>query len=173
VSEVRHRVEPEAYAVTPWNNEIKTLNISYTIAVALKKFGCVAAREIFPLKQHVRPAALDDPDKLIDESATTSTAGQTGRYWQGSMNDPLAQYRKKPPGVVAEPTPPKGPDEYVAFDAKDKVDRLLISSAKEQARSPGYGYLLDIAHDGPYGTNFVLYYSFMLTVLVEGKNCSR
>ncbi len=86
------------------------------------------------------------------------------------MNDPLAQYRKKPPGTVAEPHSPKGPDEYVAFDAKDKVDRLLIRSAKEQARSPGYGYLLDIAHDGPYGTNFVLYYSFMLTVLVEGRN---
>ena len=86
------------------------------------------------------------------------------------MTDPLAQYRKKPTGTVAEPTPPKGPDEYVAFDAKDNVDRLLIRSAKEQARSPGYGYLLDIAHDGPYGTNFVLYYSFMLTVLVEGRN---
>lgn len=86
------------------------------------------------------------------------------------MNDPLAQYRKKPSGVVAEPTPPKGPDEYLAFDAKDKVDRLLIRSANAQARSPGYGYLLDIAHDGPYGTNFVLYYSFMMTVLVSGRN---
>ena len=86
------------------------------------------------------------------------------------MTDPLAQYRKKPPGVVAEPTPPKSPDEYVAFDAKDKVDRLLIRSAKVQARPPGYGYLLVIAHDGPYGTNFALYYSFMMTVLVEGRN---
>ena len=54
------------------------------------------------------------------------------------MTDPLAQYRKKPPGTVAEPTPPTGPEEYVAFDAKDKVDRLLIRSAKVQARSPGY-----------------------------------
>jgi hypothetical protein len=86
------------------------------------------------------------------------------------MNDPLAQYRKKPVGNVAEPTPPKGPDEYVAFDAKDKVDRLQIRQANAQARSPGYGYLLDIAHDGPYGTNFVLYYSFMMMVLVEGRN---
>ena len=86
------------------------------------------------------------------------------------MNDPLAQYRKKPVGNVAEPAPPKGPDEYLAFDAKDKVDRLQIRQANAQARSPGYGYLLDIAHDGPYGTNFVLYYSFMMMVLVEGRN---
>ena len=86
------------------------------------------------------------------------------------MNDPLAQYRRKPAGVVAEPPPPKGPDEYVAFDAKDKVDRLVIRQANAQARSPGYGYLLDITFDGPYGTNFVLVYSFMMLVLVEGKN---
>jgi hypothetical protein len=33
-----------------------------------------------------------------------------------------------------------------------------------------YGYLLDIAHDGPFGTNFVLYYSFMMIVLVTGRN---
>jgi hypothetical protein len=86
------------------------------------------------------------------------------------MNDPLAQYRRKPANVTTETPPPKGPEEYVAFDAKDKVDRLLIKQAKSQARTPGYGYLLDIAYDGPYGTNFVLYYSFMMMVLVEGRN---
>ena len=86
------------------------------------------------------------------------------------MNDPLAQYRKKPVNPVAEPPPPKGPEEYVAFDAKDRVERLSIRQANAQSRSPGYGYLLDITSDGPYGTNFVLYYSFMMMVLVEGKN---
>jgi hypothetical protein len=87
------------------------------------------------------------------------------------MNDPLAQYRKKPAaGVATEPPPPKAPDEYVAFDAKDKVDRLQIRQANAQARSPAYGYLLDVAYDGPFGTNFVLYYSFMMIVRVEGKN---
>lgn len=87
------------------------------------------------------------------------------------MTDPLAQYRKtKPAGATVQTPPPKGPDEYVAFDAKDKVDRLLIRQANAQARSPGYGYLLDITHDGPYGTNFVLVYSFMMMVLVEGRN---
>jgi hypothetical protein len=85
------------------------------------------------------------------------------------MNDPLAQYRKKPIGTVAEPPPPKGPEEYMAFDAKDKVDRLSIRKADRQARTPSYGYLLDIAHDEP-GTSFMLYYSFMLMVLVVGRN---
>jgi hypothetical protein len=85
------------------------------------------------------------------------------------MNDPLAQYRKKPVANVAEPTPPKGPEEYVAFDAKDKVERLSIRHADRQARTPSYGYLLDIAHD-EQGTSFMLYYSFMMMVLVEGRN---
>ena len=58
----------------------------------------------------------------------------------------------------------------MAFDAKDNVDRLSIRQANTQSRTPGYGYLLDITHDGPYGTNFVLYYSFMMVVMVEGKN---
>src|ERR1017187_5581959 len=86
------------------------------------------------------------------------------------MTDPLAQYRKKSAGVAAEPPPPKGPEEYVAFDTKDRVDRLIIRRANDMARSPAYGYLLDITYDGPYGTNFVLVYSFMMMVLVEGRN---
>jgi hypothetical protein len=87
------------------------------------------------------------------------------------MNDPLAQYRKKPMGAVAEQTPPpKGPADYVAFDAKDRVERLKIRLANSQTRSPRYGDLLDITYDGTYGTNFVLIYSFMIVVLVEGKN---
>ena len=85
------------------------------------------------------------------------------------MSDPLAQYRRKPIGSVAEPPPPKGPDEYMAFDAKDNVERLSIRQADRQARTPSYGYLLDIAHDGA-GTSFMLYYSFMMLVLVEGRN---
>jgi hypothetical protein len=87
------------------------------------------------------------------------------------MNDPLAQYRKKPAGNSATETPPpKSPVEYLAFDAKDNVDRLSIRQANTQSRTPGYAYLLDITHDGPFGTNFVLYYSFMMVVMVEGKN---
>src|ERR1700733_13934944 len=85
------------------------------------------------------------------------------------MNDPLAAYRKKPVGPAAQTTTPKKEDGYVAFDAKDKVDRLKIRRANAPTRSPGYAYLLDIIYDGPYGTNFVLVYTFLM-VLVRGKN---
>jgi hypothetical protein len=86
------------------------------------------------------------------------------------MNDPLAQFRKKPVASATEAAPPKGPVGYVAFDAKDRVERLKILSAKENTRSPRYHDLLDVAYDGPYGSNFVLIYSFMIIVLVEGRN---
>jgi hypothetical protein len=86
------------------------------------------------------------------------------------MIDPLAQYRKKPAAFTAEPPPPIATDEYVAFDAKDRVERLKIRLANDQTRSPRYGDLLDITYDGPYGTNFVLIYSYMIIVLVQGKN---
>ncbi len=85
------------------------------------------------------------------------------------MNDPLAQFRKKPLIPGAQMKPPIGTDEYVAFDAKDKVDRLKIRRANDPTRSPGYAYLLDIVYDGTYGTNFVLVYTFLM-VLVRGKN---
>jgi hypothetical protein len=85
------------------------------------------------------------------------------------MPDPLAQFRKKPLGASADTPPPKGEDEYVAFDAKDKVDRLKIRRANDPTRSPGYAYLLDVVYDGSYGTNFVLVFTFLM-VLVRGKN---
>ena len=86
------------------------------------------------------------------------------------MADPLAQYRRKPI-VSSGPAsgPPTGEDDYVAFDAKDKLDRLRIRRAMAPTRSPGYAYLLDVVYDGPYGTNFVLVFTFMI-VLVRGRN---
>lgn len=85
------------------------------------------------------------------------------------MSDPLAQYRKKPAGAAETTPPPQTPDEYVAFDAKDKVDRLKIRRANDPTRSPGYNYLLDVVYDGAFGTNFVLVYTYMM-VMVRGKN---
>ena len=86
------------------------------------------------------------------------------------MVDPLAQYRKTPlvppAGVVK---PPKGSDEYVAFGTKDKVLRLDIRRAMAPTHSPFYASLSNVVHDGTYGTNFVLYYGFLM-VLVRGKN---
>ena len=85
------------------------------------------------------------------------------------MSDPLAQFRKKPIESAARATPPKEPDGYVAFGAKDRVERLKVRRASAPTRSPGYAYLLDIAYDGPFGTNFVLVFTFLM-VLVRGKN---
>jgi hypothetical protein len=87
------------------------------------------------------------------------------------MTDPLAQYRKKLDGVAAQPPPPKGPDGYVAFDAKDRVSRLKIRRASEDdpTRSPGYHYLLDVVYSGPNVTHLVLLYTFLI-VKVRGTN---
>ena len=87
------------------------------------------------------------------------------------MTDPLAQYRKKPDGVVAQPPPPKGPDEYVACDAKDRVARLKLRRASDEdpTRSPGYHYLLDVVYSGPNVTHLVMLYTFLI-VKVRGTN---
>jgi hypothetical protein len=87
------------------------------------------------------------------------------------MADPLEKFRKAPiePKQGADTTPPKEPSEYIAFDAKDNAQRLRIRRANAPTRSPAYTYLLDIAYDGTYGTNFVLVYTFMM-VLVRGRN---
>ena len=88
------------------------------------------------------------------------------------MNDPLAAFRNKPAGLGTGTPPPKSTDEYVAFDAKDKVDRLKIRRANDPTRSPSYAYLLDVVYDGPYGTNFVLVFTFLM-VLVRGRNLQK
>lgn len=84
------------------------------------------------------------------------------------MADPLAQYRKRPAGTPTTPAAGE-PEGYLAFGAKDKVDRLKIRRANEPTRSPGYAYLLDVVYDGPFGTNFVLVYTFLM-VLVKGSH---
>lgn len=87
------------------------------------------------------------------------------------MADPLAHFRKKPPGGSEAPPTGNEPEDYAAFGAKDKVERLKIRRAWGSTRSPGYAYLLDMAYDGSFGTNFVLVYTFMMVmVMVRGKN---
>jgi hypothetical protein len=85
------------------------------------------------------------------------------------MADRLEQFRKTPIVKSGPSTPSKDKDEYVAFEAKDRVARLKIRRANAPTRSPAYDYLLDVVYDGEFGTNFVLVYTFMV-VLVRGKN---
>ncbi len=85
------------------------------------------------------------------------------------MADLLAPHRKNPVSAAAETKPPKGTDEYVAFDAKDKVLCLTIFRANDPARSPQYPFLLDVVYDSSHFTNFVLVYTTLM-VLVRGEN---
>jgi hypothetical protein len=85
------------------------------------------------------------------------------------MSDLLAKYRRQAASAPEATTPPKEAEEYAAFAAQDRVERLKVKRANEPTRAPGYDYLLDIVYDGDYGTNFVLTYTFLM-VLVRGKN---
>jgi hypothetical protein len=85
------------------------------------------------------------------------------------MNDPLAKYRNKAANAPVSFAAPAGPDEYSAFGAKDRVERLKIKCANQPTRAPGYDNLLEIVYDGRIGTNFVLSFSWLM-VLVRGKN---
>jgi hypothetical protein len=75
-------------------------------------------------------------------------------------------------GFMVKATTAKKAGEYQAFATCKKAGRLKIHRAMAPARSPKYSCLLDIAYDGPYGTNFVLVYEFMI-VLVRGKNLQK
>ena len=81
------------------------------------------------------------------------------------MTDPLANFRRR----TADSSPSDPGTGYVAFAAKDRVERLKIKRANKPTHAPGYGYLLDIIYDGNHGTNFVLVYT-ILGVKVSGKN---
>lgn len=83
--------------------------------------------------------------------------------------DPLAKFRQSTPGLPFENALSGAGDDYVAFAAKDRVERLKIRRAKHPTHAPGYAYLLDIIYDGNHGTDFVLVYT-ILGVKVTGKN---
>jgi hypothetical protein len=87
-------------------------------------------------------------------------------------DDPLKEFRRpearraeKPP----EPPPKGGRKRYEAFNAKDKLVCLDIRRVLGATHAPTYAYLLNVAYDHEYFTNFVLYFSFM-QVKVRGKN---
>lgn len=84
-----------------------------------------------------------------------------------SDKDPLAAFRRKP--IEAANQPAKAAQAYVAFEGKDRVERLQIRRALAPTRAPRYLHLYDLAFDGEFGTNFVLYYEHMI-VMVRGKN---
>jgi hypothetical protein len=86
------------------------------------------------------------------------------------QHDPLAAFRKVPLASAGTP-PPAEPENYVAFDTKDKVFRLRIRGTDDSVYAPGYNILLNLMYD-KQGTHFILTYS-VLVVLVRGKNLQR
>jgi hypothetical protein len=83
--------------------------------------------------------------------------------------DLLASFRKKP--LVMPTLPENDADDYLAFAAKERVERLKIRTAKNQVRAPSYNHLLDVVFDGALGTNFILVFS-LYSVQVSGRNLS-
>jgi hypothetical protein len=61
------------------------------------------------------------------------------------------------------------PRKYVAFRTKDRIPSLQIRRLLGARHAPYYPFLLNVSCDGDFGTNFVLFYTFM-QVDVEGRN---
>ena len=85
-------------------------------------------------------------------------------------DDLLAQFRRTSSATWAGAVkPPSVPEEYVAFAPKDRSQYLDIRPAKPPYHSPRNNLLINVAHDGPVGTNFLITYTTM-SVLVRGSN---
>ena len=76
------------------------------------------------------------------------------------MNDPLAKFRSStaglPPALFPEPS---ADDSYVAFGAKDRVERLKIKRANSPTHAPGSKPILTEAiesarHSGQFTAGF-------------------
>lgn len=85
-------------------------------------------------------------------------------------DDLLAQFRRTGSATsTGGAKPPAEPEEYVAFAAKDRSIYLEIRPVRPPYQSPRNHLLVNVAHDGPFGTNFLITYTTM-SVLVRGRN---
>ena len=85
------------------------------------------------------------------------------------MTDPLDAFRRNKPAdnTVAKANLRLKP--YEAFRTKERTDRLEIRRVLGETRAPSYRYLMDIGFNGEFGTELVLYFSFLI-VKIAGKN---
>ena len=81
----------------------------------------------------------------------------------------LAQFRRTSATSAGGVKPPATPEEYVAFVGKDRAQYLDIRLARPPHHSPRNNLLVNVAHDNPLGTNFLITYTTM-SVLVRGSN---
>lgn len=85
-------------------------------------------------------------------------------------HDPLAPFRKISQGASIE-NPAGDAGGYAAFGSAEgrPLDRLEIRRLTGESHAPAYRYLMDIAYDRDFGTEIVLFYSFM-QVQIKGQN---
>jgi hypothetical protein len=86
--------------------------------------------------------------------------------FRSKMDKPAA------PRVVplSPPALPQGdPTEYVAFDAKDRVERLRIRMARGESHALAYRNLLEIIRDREDCTRIAIVYTFIVFT-ITGKN---
>ncbi len=100
-------------------------------------------------------------------SKETNTGGGMGKLWSGRQEQQPEPPRRTPEDNVL---PLVRPDRtYVAFDNRDRAERMHIHCATQPSRYPNYHHLLDIIFDHDHQGAFTLVYSFMV-VEVIGRN---
>ena len=85
------------------------------------------------------------------------------------MTDPLSAFRRENTGNESQSSAGIGLKAYEAFRCREKADNLEIRPVLNESRVPSYRYLMDIGFNGDYGTELMIYFSFMM-VKVAGKN---
>jgi hypothetical protein len=101
-------------------------------------------------------------------STDADKSGVGGRLWASGGRDKAQAQEKVLP---LKPPPPPAPQDrtYLAFDLRDRAERLHIVRAAGPSRFPNYNYLLDISYDHHKQAAFTLVYTFMI-VEVTGWN---
>jgi hypothetical protein len=108
-------------------------------------------------------------------SKDTEKTGFAGRLWgTGRERDPhtdeMVSPLKAPPDARGAVRPAATHDRsYVAFEIRERADRLHIVRGAGPSRFPNYHYLLDISFDHHLQSAFTLIYTFMI-VEVTGSN---
>jgi hypothetical protein len=108
-------------------------------------------------------------------SKDTEKTGIAGRLWgTGRERDPQGDDKvfplKAPPEARGAARPAAARDRsYVAFEIRERADRLQIVRGAGPSRFPNYHYLLDISFDHHLQSAFTLIYTFMI-VEVTGSN---
>lgn len=101
-------------------------------------------------------------------STDADKSGKGGRLWAGGGRDKAQAHEKVLPLKPPAPSTPQDRN-YVAFELRDRAERLHIVRAADTSRFPNYNYLLDISYDHHHQSAFTLIYTFML-VEVTGWN---